>query len=247
MGLAGIGALVALGWLPRDEEQELLVPAVPEGLAEWVASDVQSRRTSAAPELVVGPDLALRARVPVWLEARSANGELLISRTLEAGEIWTTPRVPGILVSSDNGGAVEVLLDGRAQERMGIAGLPVTDWPADAARGLTAPPEPETEVAAADPGVADTEGAAAAVAAEPEPAAPAEETVEAVVDDAEQLLNELVAEEALVTPDLPSEPEISVETLPPLIIGGGFVPDPEETAAAEGRAVDPGADAPDVE
>ncbi len=238
LGAAVIGGLAALGWLPRSEEEELRVPAVPEGLAEWVAADVQSRRTSAAPELVVGPDLALRARVPVRLEAVTPNGEVLLSRTLEAGEVWTAPRIPGIVVSADNGAAVDVLLDGRAQERMGEAGLPVTDWPADAARGLT-PPEPEPEIVEAEPGA---EVAAAEEEAETTPAAVdgEAEVVEAVVDDAEQLLEELAAEEALVTPDLPSEPEISVESLPPIIINqGGFVPDPEEAAAAEGREAPP--------
>jgi hypothetical protein len=236
LGIIVLAALIALGWRGRGGEETLRVPAVPEGLSDWVAADVQSRRTSAAPELVVGPDLALRARVPVWLEARVPDGEVLISRTLEAGEIWTAPRVQGVLVSTDNGAAIDVLLDGRAQGRLGDAGLPVSAWPADVARGFAPAPQPEEEVVTAEP-EADVAPVVAS-AAEPE-AAEAEPA---------QVLSDLVAEEALVTPDLPSDLEIISEPLPPLVIGqGSFIPDPDETAAAEGRAVDVGADAPDVE
>jgi hypothetical protein len=239
LGVLVLAALVAFGWRPRGGEDLLRVPAVPEGLADWVAADVQSRRTSAAPELVVGPDLALRARVPVWFEARVPDGEVLISRTLDVGEIWTAPRVQGVLVSTDNGAGVEILLDGRPQGRLGNAGLPVTGWRADVARGFT-PLPPEEEVIAA----VAAEAAPLEQAAEPEPEPVAEETV--------QVLSDLVAEETLVTPDLPASIEIVAEPLPPLVIGqGSFIPDPDETAAAEGRAIDPerlsGADAPDAE
>lgn len=245
--VASLAGLVALGWRPRDI-QEVSVPAVPEGLSQWVAADVQSRRSSAAPELVVGPDLALRARVPVWLDARNDNGEVLVSRTLSAGEIWVAPRIPGVLVSADNGAAVEVLLNGLSQGRLGSAGLPVTDWRADSARPLTAPQPPAAVVEAlVEEAAGVAEGDAGTVAAG-EAAALSADVAE--VDESERMLNDLEAEDSLVSPDLSAE-TITQEALPDIVINNqGFIPsDPDEAAAAEGRAPDaePAADVPPAE
>jgi hypothetical protein len=228
--ILALAALVTFAWRPQSGGQVLRVPAVPEGLAEWVAADVQSRRSSAAPELVVGPELGLRARVPVWIEAHAPDGEVLITRTLEAGEIWTAPRVQGVVVSADNAAAVEVLLDGRAQGRLGEAGLPISGWSADAARGFA--PIPVEEPVAAEVVAAVDPAPVTLVSAPP----PVDEPAAA---EPEQILSDLAAEDTLVTPDLPAEPEITSEPLPPLVIGqASFIPDPDETAAAEGRIVD---------
>jgi len=135
-----LGGLIFFGLSSRDGGLDV-VPAVPEGLERWVEADIVGRRTSAAPELVGGPELALRARVPVWIEARILEGEVLISRNVAAGEIWVVPRLRGVRVSSDNGGAVDILRDGQADGRLGAPGLPISAWNADAARGLE-PPEP---------------------------------------------------------------------------------------------------------
>lgn len=239
--LVVLGVLVGLGLRPGGGFELNAVPAVPEGLADWVDADVAGRATSSAPEIVGGPELALRARVPVWLEVHTRDGEVLIARHLEAEEIWTVPRVRGVLVSTDNGAGLEVLRDGRAGERLGAAGLPVTAWRADEARGLALAPEPEPvpEPAAPEEPASPPPAAAAAAA---EPADVAEE----------EPLEDLAAEDALVTPDLPAQPEIIESPLPSLLVGDvGAVPDPDEAAAAEGRAAGPaaesGADAPDVE
>jgi hypothetical protein len=215
LALAAAIALYVIGARPHRDPEEMMAPPVPESLKEWVKADVQSRRTSAAPLVVVGPNLGLKARVPVWLEAKAPDGEVLVSRTLEAGETWTAPRILGIVVSSDNGGAVDVLLDGQMQKRMGAPGLPVTNWRADAARGL-APLKPPTALAAADV-----------------PAAPAAAPARAGATDSGQPQDDLAADEGLVTPVLPSQPDATTEAVKPVAAG---VP-----AAESGDA---GADAP---
>jgi hypothetical protein len=250
--IAALAGLIALGWRPATDrgDVDIAVPAVPEGLSDWVAADVQTRRSSAAPELVVGPDLALRARVSVWIEARADDGEVLISRTLAAGEIWVAPRVPGVRVSADNGAAVEVLLDGMPQGRMGEAGLPVTDWLADTARPLTAPgPSPEelAAIAAAEAAAAEAAAAEAAAAEAAAAAETSEEQAEPVSETA-VVLSDLAAEDALVTPDLPPADYGDVDDTPPPDFGDdGFVPDPDEAAASEGPAPEAEADAPTVQ
>lgn len=268
LAVAALAGLVALGWRPsQDRGDAIAVPAVPEGLSDWVAADVQTRRSSAAPELVVGPDLALRARVPVWVEARADDGEVLLSRTLAAGEIWLAPRIPGVRVSAENGAAIEILLDGSPQGRIGAAGLPVTDWLADTARPLTAPvvvPTPEElaaveAVAAAAAGEGSAEGdvaaaegeaaseASAGTAAPADAAASTPGQVDAPVNESAAVLSDLAAEEALVSPDLPADYLSVDDTPPPVLDGEGFVPAPEETAAAEGPAAPAEADEPPAE
>lgn len=95
----GIAALVVIGLvfigLSTRDGGLAEVPAVPEGLERWVDADITGQRTSVAPELVGGPELALRARVPVWLEAKILEGEVLISRNITTGEVWTVPRLRG--------------------------------------------------------------------------------------------------------------------------------------------------------
>ena len=234
-------ALVGYGLTRTQDDAFNQVPAVPEGLEEWVQADIALRATSSAPTIVGGPELALRARVPVWLEAHGASGEVLFAKALEAGEVWTAPRAAGVRVSTDNGAAVEVLLDGRPSARLGPPGLPVTDWRADQARGW----EPAV-VAAVEP--AAPADAAATPGAEP---AAGGAPLEPALADGAAMLEELEAEESLVSPELPAGPEIVEQPLPPILAGDVVaVPDPDETAAASGptpREVDSTADAPDVE
>jgi hypothetical protein len=92
--------------------------------------------------------------------------------------------------------------------------------------------------------VAEAGVGAAAEAAAPIPPG------EADIDESERLLSDLAAEDSLVTPDLSAE-TITQEALPDIIIDDqGFIPtDPDEVAAAEGRAPDAeaAADAPPAE
>lgn len=212
---AAVG-LVYLGLRSSERAAENVVPAVPEGLTEWVEADVTSERSSAAPEIVGGPELVLRARVPVWLEARVADGEALVSRQLAAGETWTAPRIRGVLVSADNGGAVEILRDGTPDGRLGAPGLPVSGWNADAARGL-APPEPEEPVEAApedDPSLA---AAAPVTSVEGE-------RVSARVEAAAEAEEEEPDEADLISPELPTDSDAIIATPLPYLFVGDVTP-----------------------
>lgn len=217
-------AMIAYGLRPGTSDAFNVVPPVPEALEEWAGADVSTRVGSSANELVGGPELALRARVPAFVEAESDAGHTFISRTLERDEVWVVPRVRGVSISVDNGAAIEVLRGGRSEGRLGGPGLPVTEWSADVAR----------EFGAAQVGVV------AAVEPEPEPPQPqpinAAERAEAeAVADA--IVSEIEQEAELVTPELPAGSEIISEVLPSIIIGDlEPVVDPAEAAAAEGPA-----------
>jgi len=243
----GLAAVVLLGLvffgLSSRDGGLAEVPAVPESLERWVAADITGQRMSVAPELVGGPELALRARVPVWLEAKILEGEVLISRTIAAGEVWTVPRLRGVRVSSDNGGGIEILRDGRADGRLGLPGLPISGWNADAARGLEAPapvedeaPDTSGETVTAEPVTPPTVAPAViATPSAPETTAPQPEpTAAAVVEDTIPLariggrLSEAaddgdtsdVDEAELISPELPSAgAEVVAEPLPFLSFG----------------------------
>jgi transcriptional regulator with XRE-family HTH domain len=250
LAVVGVAAaLVAYGLRPRVEDDINRIPAVPEGLEEWAHADVVRR--APALEVVDGPAIALRARVPVAIEARDAAGETLVARELEAGETWSMPSRGGIVVDAENAAAVEVLFDGAPAGRLAATEGPVTGWEADGARedgvaALAPLADAEVEVAGPEP----TEPPAAeAVAAEEA----SDESSEVAADDAENteeadgtaLLDALIAEETLVSPELPDQPAIVATPLPDLSAdAAGYVPDPVETAASEGPLVDPGADAP---
>ncbi|MGD2134172.1 MAG: helix-turn-helix transcriptional regulator, partial [Maricaulaceae bacterium] len=89
--------LIGYGLRPRAEDGFNVVPPVPEGLEEWAQAEVATRVSSAAQELVGGPELALHARVPAYVEARTQGGDTFIARTLEGDETWVVPRVPGVM------------------------------------------------------------------------------------------------------------------------------------------------------
>lgn len=144
--LASVAALGAAGltlWAlsgddaPRPEDE---IPPVPEALRAWVAASPGSQegaRALAALTAQDGPVITLQARLSVWVEVTSATGDRVFAGELRAGQTYSAPQQPGLLVSAHNGGGVEVLRDGEAIGLLGDAGLPVTGWAVDDARFST--------------------------------------------------------------------------------------------------------------
>lgn len=67
------------------------------------------------------PRVILRARGDVRLTVRGAEGQMLLNRSLKAGDSYQVPNMPGVTMATNDGGAVEVDLDGIA---LGRAGTP---------------------------------------------------------------------------------------------------------------------------
>ncbi|HVW73379.1 MAG TPA: RodZ domain-containing protein [Rhizomicrobium sp.] len=65
------------------------------------------------------PRVILRARGDVRITIKGAEGQLLLNRALKAGDSYQVPNMPGVTMATDDGGAVEVDLDGIALGRAG--------------------------------------------------------------------------------------------------------------------------------
>ena len=61
----------------------------------------------------------LRMRADGHLVVRSGDGQILLNRDLKAGDSYRVPNMQGVTMASDNGGAIEVSLDGTTLGRAG--------------------------------------------------------------------------------------------------------------------------------
>jgi len=67
------------------------------------------------------PRVILRALEPTRVLVQGDDGTVFINRTLKAGDSYRVPNYTGLTLSTPNGGAVQLILDGQA---MGVAGKP---------------------------------------------------------------------------------------------------------------------------
>ena len=77
--------------------------------------------------------VVLRAAETVWMRVEDADGNVLLSRTLRAGESYRAPDRPGMVLATRNAGAIEIYLDGSAVGKAGVAGEVIADLPLDPA------------------------------------------------------------------------------------------------------------------
>jgi cytoskeleton protein RodZ len=67
------------------------------------------------------PRVILRARGDVRVTVKNAEGQMILNRELKSGDSYQVPNMPGVIMATNNAGAVEMDLDGIA---MGRAGQP---------------------------------------------------------------------------------------------------------------------------
>jgi cytoskeleton protein RodZ len=67
----------------------------------------------------LNPRVILRARGDVRITVKTADGETVLNRDLKSGDSYQVPNVPGMTMATDNGGDVELDLDGIALGRAG--------------------------------------------------------------------------------------------------------------------------------
>tara|TARA_R110002096_G_scaffold403309_2_gene600851 strand:- start:262 stop:1134 length:873 start_codon:yes stop_codon:yes gene_type:complete len=91
------------------------------------------------------PDIILEASAPAWLEVRDASGRILFSRDLEAGEFYRAIGEPGLMVSTNNAGAVSILIEGENLGPLGEEGAARDGIALDARRQQTAAIETATD------------------------------------------------------------------------------------------------------
>jgi len=65
------------------------------------------------------PRVILRARGDVRITVKTAEGQTILNRDLKPGDSYQVPNVPGMMMATNNAGAIEMDLDGIALGRAG--------------------------------------------------------------------------------------------------------------------------------
>jgi cytoskeleton protein RodZ len=106
---------------PVQQAEAAPAPAISPGSAAAAVS-------SAPPDQ---PRIVLRASADAWLQVRDRSGQVLLSRTLHAGETWDVPGRTNLLLTTGNAGGTELLVDGASTGPLGGNGAVRRDLPLD--------------------------------------------------------------------------------------------------------------------
>jgi len=80
-----------------------------------------------------GSRVFIRATAPTWVRIEDADGQVLLSRTLRAGESYRAPNRAGLVLATRDAGALELYVDGRPAGSAGTRGQVVADMLLDPA------------------------------------------------------------------------------------------------------------------
>ncbi|MCC5996824.1 MAG: DUF4115 domain-containing protein [Oceanicaulis sp.] len=135
-------AVVAMaGWYGHYISQRDTLDAASQPMSALISAD--ARPESDMPRAAMRPDeiwaglpgprsagaVVLEAGAPVHLEVRDASGRILISRMLEAGDIYRAPDEPGLMISASDAGAVLIRAAGRPLGALGERGEALDNAP----------------------------------------------------------------------------------------------------------------------
>jgi len=149
--------------LPKGFFAASTVMACTAVLAFWYYSDIDAQSSAltglneaaavenvAAEEASIDPDrMLIKATAPSWVEIKDADGKVIISRIMVAGESWEAKRDSGVTLSARDSGAFELYLGAELEGRIGLKGAPITDikMPAQTVQPIVETPElPEDKV-----------------------------------------------------------------------------------------------------
>jgi cytoskeleton protein RodZ len=106
------------------------VPPAESEAAEPSNQDPEQVQQAAAAEGATGK-VVLRARLESWVQVTNEKGESIFSRVLRAGETYTVPNEPNLVMTTGNAGGIEIMLDGKKLKSLGSVGLVRRDFPLD--------------------------------------------------------------------------------------------------------------------
>ncbi|MEP0067711.1 RodZ domain-containing protein [Pyruvatibacter sp.] len=75
----------------------------------------------------------IRANAQTWVRVEDGDGNVLLSRTLRAGESYRAPNRAGMVLATRNAGALQLFVDGKSAGTAGPVGQPLADIPLDPA------------------------------------------------------------------------------------------------------------------
>ena len=102
-------------------------PPVPASAAELLAS-LQPIEAAPAPAAVAPSRIVLVASDKSWVQIRSADGQFVRTRTMEAGERMELPERTDLALWTGNAGGVAIELDGNSLGPVGARGAVVKDF-----------------------------------------------------------------------------------------------------------------------
>jgi transcriptional regulator with XRE-family HTH domain len=143
----GVVCLAFVGWRAlQDGQPDAPVRPAPKEEAR-VAPLPTPPPPAAAPdsEWPVEQVVAIRAKVPAWLEVRGPDGTIFVSRTLQAGEAYRPDVGANWTLHAKDGGAFEVLVNGTVVGLLGDIGAPVLGRPVDKIASAPPPAAPAGE------------------------------------------------------------------------------------------------------
>lgn len=75
----------------------------------------------------------IRANAQTWVRVEDGDGNVLLSRTLRAGESYRAPNRTGMVLATRNAGALQLFVDGKSAGAAGPNGKVLADMPLDPA------------------------------------------------------------------------------------------------------------------
>ena len=73
----------------------------------------------------------IAAFADAWLQVRDRSGQVLLNRIMHAGETWSVPAKPNLLLTTGNAGGTVLVVDGTVGLPLGASGAVRRDLPLD--------------------------------------------------------------------------------------------------------------------
>lgn len=75
------------------------------------------------PTWIPSKHVKISATADCWIKIRDANGQMIWSRLMKAGDTLTPPGNPGMVMTVGNAGAITLIIDGKEQPPLGAMGM----------------------------------------------------------------------------------------------------------------------------
>lgn len=122
----------------RDDSDVNAIPPVAEVMPEenQPAAEVFGPQQPSQPVPVVEAEQGIKLNITQnsWVEIKDANGEILVSKVLEAGDQYLVPERPDLTMDLGNAGGVHMVVDGKPLTPFGKSGEIRRGIPLDTAK-----------------------------------------------------------------------------------------------------------------
>ena len=114
------------------ETAENEVDTIPQQTASVPTSIAENLPTARPEPKIYGqenenPRVIITANATAWVEISTSDGNLLLTRLLNSGDIYNVPNIKGITLVTGNAGALEITVDGETVPAIGAIGAVVRD------------------------------------------------------------------------------------------------------------------------